>query len=332
LNNFQKILLASILILIPISYLVLNKTTKESVIVIPPLEIETSSTPKNEINSPDDILSTLQVAVSSADEGEILSQEEEASEVLEMLQQNIQLPPMVEEPLPLATIKEVSHKVATITPLPAKKSSVQKSIYKKTSTKRHLNKRTPLKKHTIKRHIVKKETKVKRKHPKEKIVIKKVKETTPNIILPTYQEPMVTTTLLPQQPAHHLPREVEVALYQSQHANELEIVGESKAFEIKDPTQSIPDEHFFKRHNPAVNQPVELNQFVQTLGVVKVSRQYEVQSKISKKVELARDGVVDIPTATVETEELKKLKFVKPLAVTEVSQPFEASQAERYLH
>ena len=92
----------------------------------------------------------------------------------------------------------------------------------------------------------------------------------------------------------------------------LEVVREHKLFEIKDKT-------------------VESNKFVETLGVVSVSKEKEVAFTIPPKVELAQDGVVDIPSATIETEELKKLKFVKPIETIEVSKEFEASDAQQYL-
>ncbi len=65
--------------------------------------------------------------------------------------------------------------------------------------------------------------------------------------------------------------------------------------------------------------------------MVTVSNPYETHMAIPKKVELAKEGVVSISTATTETETLKKLKFVQPLEVIEVSKEFESIEAKKYL-
>ena len=63
-----------------------------------------------------------------------------------------------------------------------------------------------------------------------------------------------------------------------------------------------------------------------------MSNKYESNFAVPPKKELAKEGVVSMPTATVETEELKKLKFVEPLEVVEVSKEFETIEAHKYLH
>ena len=63
-----------------------------------------------------------------------------------------------------------------------------------------------------------------------------------------------------------------------------------------------------------------------------MSNKYETHFAVPPKKELAKEGVVSMPTATVETEELKKLKFVEPLEVVEVSKEFETIEAHKYLH
>ncbi len=71
--------------------------------------------------------------------------------------------------------------------------------------------------------------------------------------------------------------------------------------------------------------------FVKTLGIVGKSKVYEANDlTIDKREEIDNDGVVDISTAT--TDSFKELPFVKPIEVIEVSQPFEASEAKRYLN
>jgi len=315
LNNFQKILLVLILILIPLSYFVLTEISKQKVIVIPPIEVVKVAPKENIIDTPDTILSNLKVAVHLSNEEEIISKEEEANEVLKVLQDNIHLPIIKEKIIKTSSGAQAIETLTSQKKIPIKKYLVQKKIVKKHKVKKYALKKS---KEPIKT------TKV---SPKSNTLAQKkiVKEK------PTLALPINIPTANNKTTTHHLSREQEVALYKQQHAKGLEIVGESKTFEIKDPTQSLPDEYYFKKHNPKVNQAVELNQFVETLGVVKVSKQYEVQNKIPQKVELAKDGVVDISTASIETKELKRLKFVKPLEVTEVSETFEASQAKRYL-
>ena len=94
---------------------------------------------------------------------------------------------------------------------------------------------------------------------------------------------------------------------------------------------SKPDSYYFEKNDPTVDKTIESNKFVETLGVVSVSKAEEVDFTIPQKVEQAQDGVVDIPSATIETEELKKLKFVKPIETIEVSKEFEASDSYKYL-
>ncbi|CAA6808227.1 MAG: Unknown protein [uncultured Sulfurovum sp.] len=71
--------------------------------------------------------------------------------------------------------------------------------------------------------------------------------------------------------------------------------------------------------------------FVETLGVVAVSNQYEIDFIIPPKVELAKEEVVNISNASIETEALKNLEFVKTLGVVKVSKEFETTQATYYL-
>lgn len=78
-----------------------------------------------------------------------------------------------------------------------------------------------------------------------------------------------------------------------------------------------------KEENP--NTPLK---FVKKLGVVAVSNKYEADFEVPKKVEVAKEGIVNVPSATVETEEIKKLKFVDTLGVVEVSKEFESIKAK----
>ena len=78
-----------------------------------------------------------------------------------------------------------------------------------------------------------------------------------------------------------------------------------------------------KEENP--NTPLK---FVKKLGVVAVSNKYEADFEVPKKVEVAKEGIVNVPSATIETEEIKKLKFVDTLGVVEVSKEFESIKAK----
>ncbi len=217
----------------------------------------------------------------------------------------------IESDSPLKILKNLQ-KAVTIQPV-SEEVEAQEIL---TNLKNRLNKEIVQKKKVIKskKEIIKKRIVHKKRIVKKSKARKKIHK-------------IKTTTKKPR-----ISREEEVQRYRKAHKNGLEVVSESKVFEINDPTESIPDSAFFDKPNPKINKPVELNKFVKTLGVVKKSKVYEVNNvEIEKKREEAKDGVVDISTATVETEELKKLKFVKPLEVTEVTQPFEASKAKEYL-
>jgi hypothetical protein len=171
LKNFQKILLALVIILIPISYLILNKITEKKVIIIPPIKIETSQNHDNSLDSPDTILSNLKVAVASSEEKEILSEEEEANEVLKNLQNSIGLPVIVETK---ATATNVNKKVESLT-------HKKKILSHKHVTKKHIAKKPIIKQHkTIKKKLAHKT--VKQPKVKEKPIPKQHTLTPKNII------------------------------------------------------------------------------------------------------------------------------------------------------
>ncbi len=71
--------------------------------------------------------------------------------------------------------------------------------------------------------------------------------------------------------------------------------------------------------------------FVKKLGVVAISEEYESNFSIPKKIEIAKEGIVSIPTATTNTTEIENLEFVHPLEVVEVSEAFETIEADKYL-
>lgn len=69
---------------------------------------------------------------------------------------------------------------------------------------------------------------------------------------------------------------------------------------------------------------------VKILGRVSETEAYEVPNIIPKKIELAQDAVVELPTGSIETQALKNLKEVTPLEVIEMTPAFESIDAEKY--
>ena len=53
---------------------------------------------------------------------------------------------------------------------------------------------------------------------------------------------------------------------------------------------------------------------------------------MDKKDKITNEGIANISTATIETDELKSLPFAKPIEVLKVTQPFEASEEKKYLY
>ena len=94
----------------------------------------------------------------------------------------------------------------------------------------------------------------------------------------------------------------------------------------------FPDAHYFEpiKAEKTVKENTPLK-FVETLGVVNVSNNYESTFAIPQKVELAKEGIVNISTASIETADMKKLEFVDTLGVIEVSTEFETIDAQNYL-
>ena len=66
------------------------------------------------------------------------------------------------------------------------------------------------------------------------------------------------------------------------------------------------------------------------MGRVSETEAYEVPNIIPQKIELAYDAVVELPTGSIETQELKNLKEVTTLGVIEITPAFESIEAERY--
>jgi len=313
-----------ILLLISTLYLLLpeskpSQNSTDKLIVIPQLQIaSTHKEPKinNEIaQKPENILLKLKDAVEHA---KTATAQEEAKEVL-------------------ATLKKRTDKIAT-SPKEETKVSLKvipkKKIIKKKSTKKKIKKEHKTDKQQKPKNIKRPSTKepktskpiLAKQAPKKRI------PSLPTKISKSTKEP-VQKKLTKQKMQHKRSREEEVALYKKQYGDNLEVVEVSQVFELEESKAKLPDAYYFE---PIPHETKETNQnptkFVETLGVVEVSSEYEVSNiEIPKKEELATEGVVELKNASLETEELKKLKFVKPLEVVEVSPEFETIEAEKYI-
>jgi len=303
LKKVQISLLLIILLIIPIAYIAINKSITPKIIKIPQLKI-ISKEKREDITpeKPSNILSKLKIAVKTSNEKSTPSKEEQAQEILQALKKNIH------------PIKQTKEKIVKV-----KKST---SIHKKPKIVKNINKKN-ISKYKIHKHSIHKI--VEKKKPKHSYLAKKdeIQKKEPTF---TTQENKITKKTHPR-----LSREEELAQYYEKSKNGLEIVGESKLFKIEKVT-NIPDEYYFDPIKKSL--PIEQNtplKEVKTLGVVKISKKYEVDNQIPKKIELAKEAKVDIASASIETEELKKLKFVDTLEVIEVSPEFETIEAKKYI-
>jgi len=320
------IILITLLLLIPASYILLKRAEPKKVIIIPQLNIVSVEKKPVVTESPTDILSKFKLAVSSAKEKAVPTQEEEALKILATLQKSTKELTEVQEDKKVVTEEVTLPKKIIL----EKKTIIKKEIIKKTTPKKLVEKKIVVKKAIAKKTIIKKQ--IVQKQPAKKSTTQKTKPKTVHVKIvkkPTQKQRPVTK----KPTAKKLSREEEVALYKKQHQHGLEIVGESVPFVLNAEKNTPADSHYFepikKKQNQTKNETIG---FVKTLGVVEVSNQYEVGNvEISQKVELAREGIVDISSATIETDELKALKFVAPLEVLEVSPSFETIDAKKYI-
>jgi len=331
----RKILLLALLVLliftVGIFILAMKKENKHP-IKIEPIKIETSSTDQKHVSKevkkeqPIDILSKLKVATKVSREGIVPSKEEISNRVLASLKESV-AKQKVKEPTALQPItKKIAVKKVTIrqtTPVKVTKKSI-------TSQRIKVMKKVKSVKIAKKHKSIAKKKAVKiAKIVKKRSVIQNIKT--------IKTQPTLNNIKVVENPAHvqrrasHLTREEEVALYHKKYASGLEVVNVSKPFVIKE-EKSLLDSNYFEPQKP-VETTTNTNptKFVKTLGVVAVSNAYETPLVVPKKVEIAKEGIVELPNAKFETEEMKKLKFVKPLEVIEVSKPFETLEAAKYL-
>jgi len=330
----QLALLLLLIFAVGIFTLTIKKEDKKP-IKIEPIKIESPSV-KQELSfkevkkeEPVDILSKLKVATKVSTEGIVPSNEEVSNRVLESLKKSI-AKQKVEEP---ATIKPIEKKVVP------KKKIVKKLAAKRVHKKRVVAKKVKVikKVKSVKKvQIAKKHRAIAKKKTKKIAKVLKRREVIANTqkgkTQPTLNEIQAVATPTPmQRGGSHLTREEEVALYHKKYASDLEIVNVSKPFVIKE-EKILPDSHYFESQKPVETTPnTNPTKFVQTLGVVAVSNAYETPLVVPKKIEVAKEGIVEFKNAKLETEEMKRLKFVKPLEVVEVSKPFETIEAEKYL-
>jgi len=305
------------------------KGQEKKPIKIEPIQIESSSTTQKDSSltvkkeEPMDILSKLKVATQTSTEGIVPSKEEVSKKVLASLRESVE-EQAIDEPVPLKpTVQKI-----------AKQDSTKRDTHKKSVVKKHLavtkakvtKKRVPIKTtKIIKKKKATKRVKVTTKHQdvkSTKVVIKQPIERPINVTKSTTSSHTKTSKLS---------REEEVALYHQKYASSLEVVSVTKPFTIEE-KKSVPDEYYFEPQKP-IETTTNPNptKFVKTLGVVAVSNAYETPLVVPKKVEVAKEGIVEFKNAKLETEEMKRLKFVKPLEVVEVSKPFETIEAEKYL-
>jgi len=114
--------------------------------------------------------------------------------------------------------------------------------------------------------------------------------------------------------------------------HKLQVANVPTNFEIKETQNRLPDSYYFEPIPEIENQNEDMPlNFVKKLGVVAVSDQYEANFTISKKIELAKEGIVTMPTTSLATEALEKLEFVETLGIIEISDSFESIEAKKYL-
>lgn len=314
----------------------MNNTEKKP-IEIKPIQIKTLSTKKENISpkepieeKPVDILSKLRIATHTSSEGIVPSKEEVPNKILSSLsnkiaQQEIKAIVIKKKPPTTNKIiikKEIVKKESSTKPIKSTVKKIQIIAIKKKAAKKH--------KVVVKKTIIKKEPNIKHKeNNKRKVQIVATKK---EIAKKSLSKPLIENKeIIQPKQRKNISREEEVILYNNKYANTLEVVNVSENFEINEEA-TLPDSYYFEpilaKKSQTNNAPLE---FVDTLGVVNVSTKYESNFSVSQKVEIAKEGIVNISSASLETEEIKKLEFVDTLGIIEVSSDFETINATSYL-
>lgn len=124
-----------------------------------------------------------------------------------------------------------------------------------------------------------------------------------------------------------VPRKVLVSLNKKKKVIVQKVIVQKVTKKInqeKEEENILPDSYYFEPIKEV--KTVETNTplaFAKKLGVVSVSTDYETSFTIPKREELAKEGIVNISNASLDTNEIKNLNFVNTLGVIEVSQDFE---------
>lgn len=308
-KKLKIILLLLTILLLTYFYTTLNKNVSQEVLKIAPIKIEPikiiSIEEVSKEEAPANILSQLKVAIDNSQIA-ILPIKEEKN-ILEALSKQIRIQ------TPIST-KMVKRKEIEATPITVKKQTITKQTI--------LQKKSLIKKPLIKKPLAKQPV----PQQKSSLFVKKMK---PRQDIQKRVLPKEEVLILTKDSNNQLTREEEVALYNKK--NTLDVVGISQEFEIKENT-SFPDTHYFEPNKePVIKTNNEPLHFVEKLGVVDVSSNYETKFVVPQKVELAKEGIVHFSTASIETKELKSLKFVDRLGVVEVSQEFEMINASKFI-
>ncbi len=284
----------------------------EQALIIKPIQIETlnisedTSLPTSPIEeAPENILSKLKIAVKLSTEAIGTTEEEVPDKVLQVLEKRIKQQ-LIEESITsktLPTVRKMINQQESIQQISSKASNIK------------------LKEINIEQKkliIVKKEIPKKKDKVKKKVLISK--KTT------KIQEEIQT------HKSKSLSRDEEVSQYKNKYATTLEVITVSENFEIEE-ENTLPDSYYFEsiEKTSTANDKNTPLKFVEKLGVVNVSDKYESNFTIPEKIEVAKEGIVTIPTATIKTKEIENLKFVNTIEVIEVSEEFETLEANKYL-
>lgn len=271
-------MLFSLLILTIILYTLWdNKQNKKPIIIKPikiaPLNIkeEPSLVHIAEPTKPSDILLKLKIATSKSQEKHEQNEEVLVNKILNDLKKQankqIKAQEYKQEQKPIVIVKEVQEKI---------KKTITKVIKKPIIAK--IKETTP--KVQVLKKIAVKEKKVSPVKIKE--ILQKPNNTKVTTNITTVKKIESKTIKKTAKVQKKLSREEEVALYKSQYANKLEVVGVSENFEIEEAGDNLPDSYYFEtqevsKSDDGTNTP--LND-VKKLGVVNVSTAYEVNFTI----------------------------------------------------
>jgi tRNA U34 5-methylaminomethyl-2-thiouridine-forming methyltransferase MnmC len=254
-----------------------NKQNKKPIIIKPikiaPLSIkeEPSLVHIAKPTKPSDILLKLKIATSKSQEKHEQNEEKLVNKILNNLKKQadkqIKVAEYKQKKKPIVIVKQVQPKI---------KKTIAKVIKKPTIAK--------IKKIEQQVQVLKKIAVKKKKVSPVKIkeILQKPNNTKVTTNIKTIKKIKLKTIKKTAKVQKQLSREEEVALYKSQYANKLEVVGVSENFEIEEVTNNLPDSYYFEtqevsKSDEGTNAPLN---YVKKLGVVDVSNAYEVNFTI----------------------------------------------------